>query len=768
MSVNKSNKTDINGVLLDSGLSEKLPNLEPKKLTKWKNEPTFSNLKSDLDMASPLHDKEVAKIEEYQLYMDGGPAIASRKKKSKARPLLIRKQAEWKYPGLAEPFVNTQDVFKVNPRTGEDAAAAESNQGVLNYFWNIKVPKVALVDEIVRGIVDDGSVIVKTGWSTKTKKKKKKEVRPVMADGITSFKLIKEGMANGSIDEAEGQAMLQTGELVQIGTEEIEIEYLETVENCPKYDVKDIADVYIDPTCKGDLSNAMFVIDTYEVSKSEILDNRYINDEFGERGYYKNLESVKWDSGTGNDYRSYKDANESNSAVFADKARKKVKVYEYWGYWDINGTGELESIVCTWIGDVIIRMQKNPYAHNRIPFSMGKYMPRNKEVFGEPDGKLIKENQISIGKMTRAAHDITSTQAIGQKLTPQGFFTNKSEMDAFNRGDDAKYNPNFDPARHIYKENVEPVSPSVFQMIDMQSKDAEGLSAVKAYQSGIGGQALGVSATGIRSALDAVSKREMSILRRLSSVFEDMARMTVMNQQEFLDEETVFRITNKDVVVRREDLKGEFDLVVSVSTPEIENEKADKLNMLMQTNQANMDPGMQKIMYAKIANLWKMPDLAEAALNYKPEPDPVQQQLAQIQLENAQLTNEKLKKEIEELDAKMRERDSRAEENIKYDSIRKKAQADKDIALAEKYRSEADKLDYDLLMDGNGENRQRQVNDLEFRENTKIAIAQMKEDAKRRQIDEQSVRKQSEEYDKIIKDSTDSGTYGSVDPSVTN
>jgi hypothetical protein len=58
---------------------------------------------------------------------------------------------------------------------------------------------------------------------------------------------------------------------------------------------------------------------------------------------------------------------------------------------------------------------------------------------------------------------------------------------------------------------------SAIEVLQMQNNDAEALTGVKAFTKGISGQALGVTATGIRSALDATSKRELGILRRFSN-----------------------------------------------------------------------------------------------------------------------------------------------------------------------------------------------------------------------------------------------------------
>jgi len=134
-------------------------------LTEWLNEPSCDDLKADLTAASSSHEKFKAKLLEYAQDMDGGKeVIPSKPGKSTVRPKLIRKNAEWKYPSLEDPFLNTADMYEINPRTWEDREAAEQNQLLLNHQWSTKIKKVKFVNDVVRYVVDDGSVVVKVGW----------------------------------------------------------------------------------------------------------------------------------------------------------------------------------------------------------------------------------------------------------------------------------------------------------------------------------------------------------------------------------------------------------------------------------------------------------------------------------------------------------------------------------------------------------------------------------------------------------------------------
>ena len=121
-------------------------------------------------------------------------------------------------------------------------------------------------------------------------------------------------------------------------------------------------------------------------------------------------------------------------------------------------------------------------------------------------------------------------------------------------------------------------------MIDYQNNEAEALTGVKAFSGGLSGESLGDVAAGVRSVLDAASKREMGILRRLSAGIVEIGKRILAMNAEFLSEEEVIRITNDQFkTIRRDSLKGRFDIKLEISTAETDNAKAQELPFMLQT-----------------------------------------------------------------------------------------------------------------------------------------------------------------------------------------
>ena len=117
---------------------------------------------------------------------------------------------------------------------------------------------------------------------------------------------------------------------------------------------------------------------------------------------------------------------------------------------------------------------------------------------------------------------------------------------------------------------------------------------------------------------------------------------------------------------------------------------------------------------AKIAKLWKQPDLAKSIETYEPQTDPIQQQIQMMQLEKAKLELSVLTKQIEEMDSRIIERVSRTEENA-YDRVLKDAKAKETLARAQLLIEQADALANEFVKDVSGQKRIEHEIDEEFK-----------------------------------------------------
>lgn len=619
---------------------DELPTVDPAQsanLTDWKNEPNVTDLKSDYDSASSAHSAQMSKINTWldNLNVTGPAKPKKLPGRSSVQPMLIRKQAEWRYSALTEPFLSTDELFTVSPVTWEDRQAAIQNQLVLNYQFNIKIDKVRFIDDYVRTAVNEGTVIVRVGWREQTQKIK--ETVPVYAyypaqtpDQVAAIqealqlKLENPNAYHNLPDDiiaSVDYSFENRGAYVarQEGTQEVE--YDKIIVNQPTAEVVNSQNVVIDPTCNGDIKQAQFVIYSFETSKSDLEKD----------GRYKNLDKIF--ASMSNPLNTPDHMTEDQSGFnFKDEPRKKFIAYEYWGYWDINGDGKTVPIVATFVGNTMIRLEENPFPDKQIPFVIVSYLPVTRSIYGEPDGALLEDNQKIIGATTRAMIDILARSANGQTGIRKDMLdvTNRRKFD---KGEDYEFNANVDPRQGVYMHTSPEIPQSAPLMIQYQNNEAESLTGVKSFSQGIASQALGDVAAGIRGALDAASKRELGILRRLAQGIVDIGYKFVSMNAEFLSEEEVVRITNDDFVsVRRDELAGNFDLKLSISTAEADNQKAQELAFMLQTMGNSLPFEMSQMVLSDIARLRNMPDLAKRIEKYQPQPDPLAQRKAELEI----------------------------------------------------------------------------------------------------------------------------------------
>lgn len=611
----------------------------PTKLTKWKKQPSILELKEILQDAQPHHEGKVSQIETWldNLLVEGKAKIKVAEGSSKIVPKLIRKQAEWRYPSLSEPFLSTSDLFRVSPVSWEDRGAAQQNQLLLNHQFNTKIDKVRFIDEYVRTAVDEGTVIVRTGWEFEEEEIEGEfpefsyVVDPSFGPTLEQLDQIKASdpeayrtQVPAELREAHRMSQ-EVGSPVRPQQTGVATKQMRTKLNRPTVEVCDFRNVIVDPNCKGDISKAGFVIYRFPTSLSELMKD----------GRYKNLEFI--DTSTMNVLGmpdNEVDARNSGASQFnfKDRARKRLWVYEYWGHWDIDGSGKVVPIVAAWAGNVLIRMEENPFPDKAIPFVLEQFLPVRRSTHGEPDGALLEDNQKIIGAVTRGMIDIMGKSANGQTGIRKDMLDPVNRR-KFDRGEDYEFNANVDPRVGIHMHTYPEIPASAQFMLQMQNMEAESLTGVKAFSQGISANALGDVAAAVRGALDASSKRELAILRRLSAGILAIGRKIIAMNAEFLSEEEVIRVTNEEfVAVRRDDLAGNFDLKLSISTAEEDNNKAEQLAFMFQTIGPNGDPGLTKMILSDIARLRKMPDLAKRIEAYQPQPDPMQQQKMQLEM----------------------------------------------------------------------------------------------------------------------------------------
>jgi hypothetical protein len=616
---------------------------------KIKKAELLSALKADLKAADLLKRDQDAVIAKWKAEYNGDPYGNEKKGKSAIVSRDIKKQSEWQHATIVDPFVSTSDVIKCIPITWEDEEAARQNELLLNTQFCRKFDRFNFMSKAVKVLDREGTLVVQTGW------------------------------------DYEDEEVTTTAEMVVVDPETgmeviVEQEVTETIvkKNQPTAKVCRNEDIYIDPTCQDNLDNAQFVIYRYETDLSSLKKD----------GRYKNLEQVAKVGREDFDF----DPPDETEFRFSDEPRKKMVVYEYWGNYDMNGDGIAEPIVCAWINDVIIRLQSNPYPDGKPPFIVVPFNSVPFKIHGEANAEMIGDNQKVKTAIIRGIIDNMAQSNNGQVAVRKGALDQVNRK-KFLAGANFEYNgsPN-----DFWQGSYNNIPGSAFDMIGLMNNEIESITGTKSFSGGINSGSLGSTATGARGALDATATRRMNIVRNIAeNLVKPLIRKWMSYNSEFLEDEEVIRVTNSEFVpVRKDDLDGKIDLDITIATAEDNAAKSQELSFLLQTLGPNEDPAIRRTIMADIMELMRMPEQAKRIRDYQPQPDPVQEQLKQLELERLVLENEKLKADIQD-------RLARANENT-IDAQLKMNKAAVEAAKARKLTSEADMTDLKFIKEDEG------------------------------------------------------------------
>ena len=604
--------------------------------------------------------------EEYGNEVDGKSRIVSKD---------IAKQISWMLPSLADPFLSSPDIVKTNPVTEEDLPGATQSELLLNTFFCRKFPRHNFIMKALKVLLTEGTVVVKTGWDYEG------EEIDIQAESV-------------AVDEY-GREFIEV-----IDTTKIKI-----LKNEPTAEVCRNEDIFIDPTCMDELDKCQFVIHRYETDMSTLRKD----------GRYKNLDKLGDQIGdTTTDADGYL-SQDQTGFKFNDEPRRKLLAYEYWGYYDVDGDGEVEPIVCTWVNNTIIRLQTNPYPDNKPPFVIVPFNSIPFQMFGEALAEIIGDNQKVKTAITRGIIDNMAKSNNGQIGFARGALDDNNRR-KFLKGDNFEYNGNMS---QFWQGSYNQIPGSAFDMLGMQNNEIEAQTGVKSFSGGITGSALGVSATGARGALDATSVRRTALVRNIAeNMIKPLMRKWLAYFGEFMEPEEVIRITNTQFApIRRDDLAGNLDIEITISTAEDNSARAEQYSFLLQTLGNNMPFEITQKVLAKIAKLARDPEMEKDIKEFKKEPDPAAEQMKQIQLERAQLENDKLRAEIE--------RDKARASEDRIDAQVKMAKMESEKARARKLNSDADMVDLNYVDKDHGFSSIHSANEKEKDRQHQAALAAM-------------------------------------------
>lgn len=456
---------------------------------------------------------------------------------------------EWALPSLMKVFTGSDEVITIAGVTEEDDTKAETMQELLVYQLQRQNKFFPILYNWMKDALITGMGIVKCYWER--------------TEGFTTEQAV---LNNESL-----QALIETGVNVTdiqgpdaFGDFTVTYQSPYYVKNAPKIENILISEFIYSPDAKS-LEEANFVAHKRKVTMSYLREREA-------QGVYANIDAIKPDSGYSVVTDPVQDVIGDNyNDIIGDeqKARQEVTIYECYTKIDVNNDGILEDMIITICGDTIIRMEQN-YMGRHPFFAISPTKDPHRIWVKRSYAELIGELQdLKVALTRQIMQNVALTNDPKMLLDETAI-----NIDDFVQGRKVIRMK----AGHSLHEvampmNISPLSPQTFTFLEWIEGQKENRTGITRYNQGLDANSLNKTATGISAILGQSSQRLELVARMFAETgLYELFRFMVSLNQKFIDQQTVIRLTNKEMKITPEDLDGSFDLIVnagiSISTKE--------------------------------------------------------------------------------------------------------------------------------------------------------------------------------------------------------
>ena len=517
---------------------------------------------------------------------------------------------EWALPSLIKVFTGGDEVVTVQGSSEEDDRNAEIMQQLLVYQLQRQNRFFPILYNWMKDALITGMGIIKCYWD-------RKEDYQLLEQSMNMRAFQELTQQNVEIQSVEGPDMFGI----------VRVQYLSPyyVKNAPVIENILVSELLYSSDAKS-LDEANFVAHKKKVTMSYLRERE-------QQGIYANVDQItpKPKTGIMNDDQVEQviGDNYQGSSQEADDARAEVTLYECYTKLDWNNDGVLEDMIITIVDDVVLRVEPN-YMGRHPFFAISPTKDPHRIWVKRSYAELIGELQDL---------KVALTRQIVQNIA----LTNDPKMilaeDAINIDDYVKgravirkkaNHPMQDVAMSM---PVNQLSPYTYQFLEYIESQKENRTGITRYNQGLDANTLNKTATGISQIMGASTQRLELIARMFAEtgVYELFRFMIGLNQK-FIDQNTVIRLTNKELAISPDDLQGNFDLIVNAGISIASKESTQlmlqsMLTALMQVRAA----GIPIVTPDNIYNLFKKWIEAAGFKNYADyitDPAVVQQRMA--------------------------------------------------------------------------------------------------------------------------------------------
>lgn len=465
----------------------------------------------------------------------------------------VQTACEWILPSLLEAFTGGDEPIDIKGVSVEDDIKAKQLQNIVTYQMARKNDLHSLLTFCFEESLRSNFGVAKVYWKHEEDRTEYSMLIP-NGDIDTALRLAAEAQ-RGHMEIKRAEPLPDAPDLVKVVFEQVK-----TTANHPVIEFLSASEMLFTPE-GATLQTCKFV------AHRKVVTGDYLKRK-EEEGIYRNVDEAIKKSGnttpTSLETTNNNDLSQARQSLVDedDNASKYVELIEAYLDVDYNDDGKMEHMLVHMVDDVPLRIAINDFGF--VPFfpCCSKYSPD--KVFSDYSfSDLIEQQQDLKTALVKQMIINIAQQNAGQKLVDPS----KVDFDALLDGDEFV---NVDTSSgavgdYIYSVATPQLSPYTMELLQYAQNEVESQTGSTKYNQGLDSNSLNKTATGISMIMSAADKRIKLMARSIAERFYvPLVKAIIILDQKYMHDDEIVRIDNKDVVIRREDLDIDYDLIINV------------------------------------------------------------------------------------------------------------------------------------------------------------------------------------------------------------
>ena len=467
----------------------------------------------------------------------------------------IKTTIKWMLPSLEEPFLGTDDPVDIRAVNVDDDAKAKKVQQLLKYQLQRKNAYPTFIESSWKDALKYNWCVAKVWWRREEERTRYKQM--VSSDNVEFVAMLLQEETAGNAEIIEVKPLKDAPDIAVVTFDKITV-----TANYPVVQ-------YMSPDELRYTPDGRNVQDAKFIAHRKMVNGDYLKQKEAE-GIYKNVDRAmkEYESNVG-DTRPDELQVESNSELetIAEKlsdddfASKQFELYECYLHVDYNNDGRFENVVVHAIGETPIRIAKNdmgmaPFFHFSVEAD-----PIN--AFNENEGFTDDLEQQQDLKTAIFRQVITN---VAKNNAPRTYVNTNVDVDALINNDEIVVcDTTENPSTQVYANAQLPISPLSMEVIQYAQNEIEAQSGSTRYNQGLDSNSLNKTATGITAILGSAEKR----MKQMSRMFAEnyivpIFKYIILLDQKYMDKEQIIRLTNENIVITKDELNIDYDLIINV------------------------------------------------------------------------------------------------------------------------------------------------------------------------------------------------------------